>query len=105
MELAGVLSNPEVGPKLDRLAEVLARLKPSPATHRVVLQDLPPSQGKTLRTIKKVLADYPDGLRAFEVRRLVELTLRRKLPDSTVRDALRSNPAFERIERGKYRRT
>lgn len=61
------------------------------------------AQGQILRTIKQVLAGYPDGLQTFEIRRLVELELGRKLPKSTVKDALASNPAFERLGYGRYR--
>jgi hypothetical protein len=98
-----VLSNHELGPKLDRLAEVLGSLEPKLSSHRIVPHKLPKAQGEILRTIKQVLAGYPGGLQTFEVRRLVEQELGRKLLRSTVKDALASNPAFERISRGRYR--
>jgi hypothetical protein len=103
MELAGVLSNPEVGPKLDRLAEVLGSIEPKLASHRIVLRKLPLAQGRILRTIKQVLAGYPGGLQTFEIRRMVEQELGQRLPKSTVKDALASNPAFERLGYGRYR--
>jgi hypothetical protein len=102
MELAGVLSNPDASLMLDRLADVLAALEPKLATHQIVLRKLPMPQGQIIWTIKRVLADYPNGLQTFEVRRLVELELGHKLPKSTVKDALASNSAFERIGIGKY---
>ena len=68
-----------------------------------MLRKLPRLQGQVLATVKRVLADYPAGLQAFEVRRFVELELGEKLPKSTVKDALSSNAAFERIAPGRYR--
>jgi hypothetical protein len=61
------------------------------------------AQGRILWTIKQVLAEYPDGLQAFEIRQLVEQRLGRKLPKSTVKDALASNSAFERLGYGRYK--
>lgn len=103
MELVGALLNPETGPMLDRLAKALAALEPNLASHRIVPRKLQKVQGQVLATIKRVLAAYPDGLQTFEARRLVELDLGRKLPKSTVKDALASNPAFERLGHGRYR--
>lgn len=103
MELTGALSNPEIGPKLDRIAKVLAGLEPKLATHKIVLRKLPLTQGRILETIKGVLAECPDGLQAFEIRWLVEQELGRTLPRSTVKATLAENPAFERITRGRYR--
>ena len=62
-----------------------------------------PPQGQVLRTIKRVLAQHPNGLQTHEVRGLVERQLGRPLPKSTVKDALASNPAFLRIGYGRYR--
>lgn len=88
---------------LARLAEALAALEPKLASHKILPRKLPRAQGQTLATIKRVLAAYPDGLQTFEVRRIVELDLGRKLPRATVKDALASNPAFVRLGRGRYR--
>lgn len=103
MDLAVDLLNPAVQPILDRLQRAIDSLEGNLARHRVKFSDLPLAQGQILWTIKRVLAAYPDGLQAFEVRRIVELELGRKLPKSTVKDALASNPAFERIGYGRYR--
>jgi hypothetical protein len=105
MALAGVLSNPATDSALDQLAEVLAALEPKLATHKIVLRKLPMAQGEVLQVIRQVLAYHPDGLQAFEVRRLVETELGRKVPSSTIKNDLADNPAFERIGRGRYRLT
>jgi hypothetical protein len=103
MELAGVLSNPVVGPKLDQLAESFGSLEPKLASHRVTVTKHRRKHGEILDAIKLVLAVHPEGLQTFEARRLVEEHLGRELRPSTVKDALASNPAFERIRRGRYR--
>lgn len=102
MELAGALSNPEVGPRLDRLATDLAALKPNLASHTIVLRKLPLRQGWILRTIKQVLAEHPEGLQRWQVGELVEKRLERPVPKSTIGNAL-VKPAFERIGPGRYR--
>lgn len=61
------------------------------------------AQGHILRTVKQVLAAHPDGLQVVGVNRLVEQWLDRQLPPSMVRNALKRNPAFERISYGRYR--
>jgi hypothetical protein len=54
--------------------------------------------------IKTVMLEHPDGLHTYEARALVEERLGRKLPKSTVKDALASHPeVFKRIGYGKYR--
>jgi hypothetical protein len=103
MELLVALLNLETGPKLDRLAQAIKHLEGDPASHGIVFPELPPAQGQILMTIKHVLAAYPDGLQAFEVRRAAELQLGRKLAKSTVNAALAENPAFKRIGYGRYR--
>ena len=103
MDLLVDLLNPEVGSKLDQLTKIFASLEPNLASHRIVPRKLPLAQGLTLATIKRVLASHPEGLQTFEVRKYVEQDLGRKLPKSTVKDALASNPAFERVRYGRYR--
>lgn len=88
---------------LDRLAEVFVSLEPKLASHKIVPRKLPMAQGQVLRAIRQVLAGHPDGLQAFEVRRLVESELGRKVPSSTVKNDLADNPSFERMGRGRYR--
>lgn len=103
MDLLVNLLNPEIGPRLDRLVRLIASLEPHLASHRIVPRKLPSAQGQVLATMKRVLASHPEGLQTFEVRRFVEQDSGRKLPKSTVKDALASNPAFERIGHGRYR--
>jgi hypothetical protein len=56
-----------------------------------------------LRAIQQVLAGFPNGLQGFEIRRMVEQDLGRKVPSSTIKSNLADNPAFERIGYGRYR--
>lgn len=104
MGLVRVLSNPELGPALDRLETALSKLRRRAATHKVAIDFGPPRQGDVLEAIKVLLAEHPaNGLRQSEVRRQVERRLGRKVPPSTVRTNLAYNPAFERIGYGRYR--
>jgi hypothetical protein len=101
VELSGLLSNPNVCSDLDRLHELIEKAKQSKRKRSSF--EIKPPQGQVLRTIKLVMLEHPDGLHTYEVRKLVEERLGRKLPKSTVKDALATNPAFERIGYGKYR--
>jgi hypothetical protein len=103
MDLAVNLLNPQLGPRLDKLAKLIASLEPNLASHKIVPRKLPLSQGAILRAIQQVLAGFPDGLQAFEIRRMVEHDLGRKVPSSTIKSDLADNPAFERISYGRYR--
>jgi hypothetical protein len=103
MGLTEQLSNPGVAPLLERLSQALASLEPNIASHKIVPRKLRIAQGEVLRAIVRVVASYPDGLQTFEVRRLVETELGRKVPSSTIKSDLADNPAFERIRRGRYR--
>lgn len=88
---------------LSRLSEAIGDLGPKLASHRVVIVKRRPLRGEVIEAIKLILARHPAGLQTFEARRLVEEHLGRELPRSTVKDALASNPDFERIRRGRYR--
>jgi hypothetical protein len=88
---------------LDRLAEVFSSLEPKLASHQVVIAKRRRLHGEIIKAIKLILARHPAGLQTFEARKLVEEHLGRELRPSTVKDALASNPAFERIRRGRYR--
>jgi hypothetical protein len=103
MELVQELSNPELGPELDRLAAALVKLRRRAAKHKVVVDPGPLRQGDVLEAIKAVLAEYPDGLRQCEVVKQVEQRLGRSVSPSTVRTNLAYNAAFERIAYGRYR--
>lgn len=131
MELAGLLSNPRVDrrefsqdpepiqsiqdPFVDLVRAITdpvfvngaqklsGLLKHTKSDKRSGPPKLKPPQGQILRTIKLVLLEQPDGLQTYEARKLVEERLGRKLPNSTVRDALANNRAFERTGRGRYR--
>jgi hypothetical protein len=103
VELVRTLSNTEAASNFDRLLAVLAPLKAKAVRHKIDLDSVRPRQGDVLGAIKTILADYPEGLQTFEIRQTVEVELGRKLPKSNVKDALASNPAFERIKYGRYR--
>ena len=100
VELSGHPSNPNVRSDLDQLQELIEEGKQS--RRMISAPRLKPPQGQILKTIKLVMMEHPDGLHTYEVRRLVEERLGRKLPKSTVKDALATNPMFERIGYGRY---
>jgi hypothetical protein len=104
VELSGLLSNTNVRSDIDRLHGVIEELLASPKRKRSP-RKLQPPQGQILKTIKLVMMEHPDGLHTYEVRQLIEEQLGRKLPKSTVKNALATNPAFERIGYGKYHLT
>ena len=58
------LLNPEVGPRLDRLAKLIASLEPNLASHRIVPRKLPLAQGAILLAIQQVLAGFLMGFKA-----------------------------------------
>ena len=103
MELMGALSNPETGALLAGISDALETLGSAVVTHRVVPASRRAAHGEILRAIKLVLAEYPQGLRTVEVRRLVEARLGRRLSSSTVKGLLAQYNAFERLQRGRYR--
>lgn len=104
MELAQELSNPELGPALDRLETALTKVRRRAAKHKVTIALGSPRQGDVVEATKVLLAEHPaNGLRQSEVRRQVERRLGRKVSASTVRTNLAYNPAFERIGYGWYR--
>jgi hypothetical protein len=102
VELSGLLPNPELSALLHKIK---ANLKPGALQRRLIVEPkLKPQQGEILKTIKLVLLEHPDGLHTYEVRRLVEERLGRKLPRSTVKGCLAEHPKlFVRLVRGKYR--
>lgn len=70
VELAQELSNPELGPALDRLETALTKLRRRAAKHNVTIDFGSPRQGDVLEAIKVLLAEHPaNGLRQSEVRR------------------------------------
>jgi len=104
MELAGVLSNQELGGRLRQIGQAVAALPPGLAPEAA---EAPPAQGEVLRTIKTVLADVPDGLRSVEIWRLVVARLGRPVLYATVKAGLAQNAGddgcFGRLRRGVYR--
>lgn len=104
MELAGVLSNQELGDRLRQIGQSVAGLPPGPAPEAV---EPPPAQGEVLRAIKAVLAEEPEGLRSVEIWRLVVARLVRPVLYATVKAGLAQNAGddgcFERLRRGVYR--
>jgi hypothetical protein len=106
MELAGLLSNPDLGSTLARLGQALATHRPDRSD--AVMRALPAAapQGQILRTITAVLLEHPDGLHVSEIRRAVEERLGRRLSRSTVKGALAEHCVpggiFRRRRRGVY---
>ncbi len=72
MELSGLLSNPALALTLARLGEAASGATASVTSGPQRSAPVRPPQGEVLRTIKTVLAGYPDGLSVSEIRRLVE---------------------------------
>jgi hypothetical protein len=106
MELAGLLSNPELRSMLGQVGEALANRRPdrTSALTRSLLAAAP--QGQVLRTIRAVLLEHPEGLHVSEIKRAVEARLGRQLSRSTVKGALAEHAgprgAFCRRKRGVY---
>jgi hypothetical protein len=101
VELSGLLPNPELSALLHKIK---ANLKTGVTQQGPAAQSVPkPRPGEILKTIRLVLLEHPDGLHTYEVRRLVEERLGRKLPRSTVKGFLAEKPEFIRLGRGKYR--
>ena len=129
VELSGLLSNPQVNPRefsqdpepvehpfldlvatisnpsfITRVEKLSKRIKKTKRSGKQLPEPEPkPRQGEVLKTIKLVLLEHPDGLQTYEVRQLIEERLGRKMPKSTVRDALANNRTFKRIGHGRYR--
>jgi hypothetical protein len=106
MELAGLLSNPDLAEGLARLDLAVAGNRPLRAADLAAPPVGRPPQGQVLRIIKRILAGHPDGLPVSEVRSLVEEEIGRELSRSTVKGALSDhagpNGVFKRRKRGVY---
>lgn len=101
MELSELFPNPQY---IDLLRKIEAKLKTGVKQRPEPQPKLKPPRGEVLRMIQLVLLENPDGLHTYEVRRLVEERLGRKLPRSTVKGCLAEHSKlFVRVRRGVYR--
>lgn len=105
MELAVLLSNRRRAEEVRGLVKLVHGLASTAEQAEAPPRSstLKPRRGATLAAIKAVLGEHPEGLRAFEIGRLVERRLAFRVPRSTVKATLAGRPEFQRIARGLYR--
>lgn len=85
------------------MGEIVGRFGPRLARHVVNAAESVSRPGAVVDAIREVLADHPAGLCVADVRKLVEIRVGRKVPNSSVKGALWEKPEFIRIRYGVYR--
>ena len=103
LDIVRAITHPSFLTRAEKLSKQIEKLLASNDKVSLPKYKPKPRQGRTLRTIKTVLLEHPDGLQTYEVRKLVEERLGRRLPKSTVKDALATHPKdFRRVSYGRY---